>query len=191
LFSGGLDSSALASSLRPDLCLTVDYGLRPARGEIRASAAIARALGLQHEVLSVDLSFLGSGNMAGTAASELAAGGPEWWPYRNQMLVTLAAMRYVTSSLKEIIIGAVATDSHADGKAPFLDAMDCALASQEGGVRLSAPARDVDPLDLLRSSGFPRELLGLTFSCHSGEFACGQCRGCTKHRATIEALAGS
>ncbi|WAJ29537.1 7-cyano-7-deazaguanine synthase [Antarcticirhabdus aurantiaca] len=187
LFSGGLDSSALAADLRPDLCLTVDYGQRPAAGEIRSSAAIAAALDLRHETLRVDLSALGSGDMAGSDASGLAS-GPEWWPYRNQMLITLAAMRYVTSGLSEIVIGAVGTDTHADGKAPFLEAIDRALAVQEGCVRVSAPARDADPVELLRRSSLPRELLCLTFSCHSGPYACGQCRGCTKRLATIYAL---
>lgn len=189
LFSGGLDSSALAADLSPDLCLTVDYGQRPAAGEIRASATIAAALGLRHEILRVDLSALGSGDMAGRDASQLAS-GPEWWPYRNQMLITLAAMRYVGDGLTEIVIGAVGTDSHADGKAPFLDAIDRTLSVQEGGVRVSAPACDMEPVELLRRSSLPRDLLGLTFSCHSGPHACGQCRGCTKRLATIDAVAG-
>lgn len=187
LFSGGLDSCSLAANLRPDLCLTVDYGQRPAAGEIRASTAIASALELRHETLRVDLSALGSGDMAGRKASDLAS-APEWWPYRNQMLISLAAMRHVADGLTEIVIGAVRTDTHADGKAPFLDAIDRALAVQEGGVRVSAPARDTDPVELLKASGLPRELLSLTFSCHSGPYACGQCRGCSKRRATIDAL---
>lgn len=187
LFSGGLDSSTLAANFRPDICLTVDYGQRPAAGEIRASATIAGALGLRHEILRVDLSALGSGDMAGQDASKLAS-GPEWWPYRNQMLVTLAAMRYVADGLTEIVIGAVGTDTHADGKAPFLDAIDRALSAQEGGVRVRAPARDTDPVELLRRSSLPRKLLGLTFSCHSGPYSCGQCRGCIKRLSTIEAL---
>lgn len=187
LFSGGLDSSALAADLRPDICLTVDYGQTPAAGEIRASAAIAKALRLRHDVLRVDMSPLGSGDMAGRDASALAS-GPEWWPYRNQMLITVAAMRYVSEGLSEIVIGAVKTDTHADGKTPFLEAIDCALSVQEGGVRVSAPARDTDPVELLRRSALPRDLLGMTFSCHSGPHSCGQCRGCTKRLVTIAAL---
>ena len=37
--------------------------------------------------------------------------------------------------------------------------------------------------ELLIRSALPAELLGWTFSCHTGEWACGQCRGCTKHNA--------
>lgn len=37
LLSGGLDSTAIAAWQRPDVCVTVDYGQRPARGELAAS----------------------------------------------------------------------------------------------------------------------------------------------------------
>ncbi|MBB2792681.1 UNVERIFIED_ORG: 7-cyano-7-deazaguanine synthase [Rhizobium pisi] len=187
LFSGGLDSTALAWDLRPDVCLTVDYGQRPAAGEIRAAQSLCREMQLRHEVVRVDFSGLGLGPLAGKPSSGLAA-APEWWPYRNQMLITVAAMRFVADGLSEIIIGAVSTDVHADGKGPFLDAMDRVLLLQEGRVRLSAPARYTDPLELLSSSGIPRNLLGATFSCHVAEHPCGRCRGCEKHQQTMLAL---
>lgn len=187
LFSGGLDSSALAFWKRPDVCLTIDYGQRPARGEIAAAASICSELSLRHEILAVDLRDLGSGSMSGKEASELG-NAEEWWPYRNQMLITLAGMRFVSKGLKEIMIGAVRTDVHADGKSPFLRGMDRVMSVQEGSVRVSAPARPLHPLKLLLSSGFPPSLLGLTFSCHVMEYPCGRCRGCEKHIQTMAAL---
>lgn len=187
LFSGGLDSSALAAWLKPDLALTVDYGQRAARGEIAAAATISARLGIGHATLSVDLSALGRGDMSAREASELGRAS-EWWPYRNQMLITLAAMRFVSDGLKEIIIGCVSTDVHADGKAPFLRAANRILAVQEGAVRVSAPAHRMHPLRLMKASGFPLDLLGLTFSCHVGPIPCGQCRGCIKHRDTLDRL---
>ena len=62
------------------------------------------------------------------------------------------------------------------------------MISQEGQVRVSAPARKMKSVELLRVSGFPAELLGLTFSCHVHEYACGQCRGCEKHSMVIEEI---
>src|SRR5581483_6428536 len=147
LFSGGLDSSALAYWQRPDVCLTIDYGQRPARGEIAAATAICSELSLRHEVLAVDLGALGSGTMSGKKTSELAS-AEEWWPYRNQMLITLAGMRFVSEGLEEIMIGAVRTDAHADGKSPFLRGMDRVMSVQEGRVRVSAPARPLHPCKL-------------------------------------------
>jgi 7-cyano-7-deazaguanine synthase len=185
LMSGGLDSSALAWWLRPELCVTVDYGQRAAKGEMAASTAICDAIGLSHCKVEVDLSSLGSGTMADKAP---AAGGAasEFWPYRNQMLVTLAAMQLMPQGFNEIMVGSVCTDRHADGKAPFYRALDRMVSLQEGNVRVTAPARKYSTSKLLRMSGFPYGLIGLTFSCHVYEFACGQCSGCIKHRQCVE-----
>ncbi|AWN42508.1 7-cyano-7-deazaguanine synthase [Methylobacterium durans] len=188
LLSGGLDSAAIAAWQRPDVCLTVDYGQRPAKGEIAAAASVAHELGLRHEVVRVDLSALGLGPLAGRPSSDLAR-APEWWPYRNQMLVTLAGMRFVGEGLTEILLGAINTDVHADGRPPFLRAVDRLMHLQEGGVRVTAPASRLSALELLGVSGLPRSLLGATFSCHVMEYACGRCRGCEKHRETLSCLA--
>jgi 7-cyano-7-deazaguanine synthase len=185
LFSGGIDSSALAHWLRPDLLLTIDYGQRAANGEISAAVALADELRLNHEVLRADLSHLGQGLMAHLPSSEMAS-SPEWWPYRNQMLITLAGMRLITRGLQEIIIGAVSSDTHADGKTPFLASINQAMLSQEGRVKVSAPALEMTPEQLLEQSRFPSELLGLTFSCHVSEYACGFCPGCMKHSRLME-----
>jgi 7-cyano-7-deazaguanine synthase len=184
LFSGGLDSSAIAYWKRPEVCLTVDYGQRPARGEIAAAEAICAELGLRHETVKVDLRSLGSGSLAGKPTSELAQ-AEEWWPFRNQMLITLAGMRFVAEGLKEVMIGAVRTDVHADGKRPFLRAVDRLMSLQEGRVVVTAPASNLNPKKLLEVSGFPNSLLGLTFSCHMMEYPCGRCRGCEKHLTTL------
>lgn len=187
LFSGGLDSTALAWWQRPDACLFVDYGQRPAAGERAAATSIAAEFGLRLETLQVDLSALGLGPLAGGEPAALAR-APEWWPYRNQILVTLAGMRFVAEGLSEILIGTVATDVHADGRAPFLRTLDRLMRLQEGGVRVVAPARHLSGPALLAASGLPASALGATFSCHVMEYACGQCRGCEKHRETLRSF---
>jgi 7-cyano-7-deazaguanine synthase len=189
LFSGGIDSTALAAWVRPDVLVTIDYGQRVAVAERRASTEIARRLGLRHELVTVDTAGLGAGHLAGREPSALAA-APEWWPYRNQLLVTLAAMRLVEEGLAEVLIGTVLGDEvHADGRPAFLDALDRLMSQQEGGVRVSAPARDMRSEDLVRRAPGMSDLLPWTFSCHVGEFPCGQCRGCTKHKLILEAIA--
>lgn len=189
LLSGGLDSSALAYWLKPDVCVTIDYGQHAAKGEIAASSALCSHIGLPHEVLSADLSALGSGTMAAKDAATGAAAA-EFWPYRNQMLITLVAMSLMPRGIGEIMIGAVATDKHADGRAPFLRAIDRTLSLQEGGLRVSAPARHLSTVKLLQSAGFPYDLIGLTFSCHVHEYACGGCGGCLKHLECVERAYG-
>lgn len=189
LMSGGLDSAALAWMYRPELCVTINYGQRAAEGELIASAALCSHMGLEHLVLAVDHSSIGSGNMSNQAPVKEAQ-APEFWPYRNQCLVTLAAMALASRGLSELMIGIVSTDVHADGSAEFVETLDRLLRLQEGGVRLLAPARDLSGVELLKRAAFPRELIGLTFSCHTHRYACGQCGGCTKHYETVDEVYG-
>ena len=86
LLSGGMDSIAVAYLCRPSIAITVDYGQLPAAGEKRAASAVADELGLRHETITVDLLPLGSGHMAERPPIDVAP-IPEWWPFRNQMLV--------------------------------------------------------------------------------------------------------
>jgi len=183
LLSGGIDSTALAWWQRPDVCVTINYGQLPAKGEIAAGRAIATEFRLRHELIEADLSSLGSGLLTGRNAA-IHAKAPEWWPYRNQLLITLAGMRFMSKGLTEIMIGAVATDVHNDGHAPFLRTIDRLMSLQEGMVRVTSPAQKLSSLGLLQAANFPDEYLALTFSCHVHEFPCGQCRGCEKHRRT-------
>lgn len=190
LLSGGIDSIALAYMCRPQIAVTVDYGQLPFAGELRAATAVAEALEMEHEVLHVDVSELGSGEMIGRDPLDLAP-VREWWPFRNQMLVTVAAMRLVALEVERILIGTVGTDgAHGDGRTDFIRAMDCALRVQEGGMRLEAPAIELTAEELVRRSGVPWELLAWSHSCHVAPFACGSCRGCQKSYRTCEAFDG-
>ena len=114
-------------------------------------------------------------------ATSPSAKAPEFWPFRNQMLITLAAMTFADRSPLEILIGTVATDTiHPDGSPAFIDTMNATLSSQ-GRVTLRAPAIGLTGAQLVERADLPTEILGWTFSCHTGEWACGQCRGCAKH----------
>jgi 7-cyano-7-deazaguanine synthase len=117
LLSGGLDSTALAALARPALCLAVDYGQRSAAGELRAAAAVSRALSLHLSTLTLDLRGLGGGLLKDEDALP-GAPSPEWWPYRNQILVTAAASIALQAGLPEVITGTVAGDGsrHIDGR---------------------------------------------------------------------------
>jgi 7-cyano-7-deazaguanine synthase len=189
LLSGGLDSAALAFWLRPDMCVTINYGQKPAAGELAASKALCAELGLCHRVITADLSSLGAGDMSDhPSRTGMGAIAPEFWPYRNQMLVTLAGMLLQPEGLSEIIVGTVVTDRHADGRQPFLKTLHRLMRLQEGEVVVSAPASRMTTTALVQKSEFPRRLIGLTFSCHLHHYACGQCSGCEKHRKVIEKI---
>ena len=188
LLSGGMDSFALTYQERPDIAATVDYGQRPAAAEIRAARILTDRLGIQHVTISVDLSALGSGDLAGTPAIENAPAS-DWWPYRNQALITLAAMRLIPNGVKRLLIATVGTDSvHRDGTKEFIRMISELLAKQEGSMLVDAPAMDMSTADLVKQSGIPYSLLAWAHSCHTGNIACGQCRGCVKHREVVAEL---
>ncbi len=188
LFSGGVESTCLAKSLQPDLLLTVNYGQRCAEGEIRASSFIAEKLQLRHEILYADIKSLGVGDLVGLPAARI---GPatEFWPYRNQFLITLAAMRAAKENFQEIIIGTVSTDKiHEDGNPEFIENMNKVLQQQNPNLSLNAPAINSDTFNLVKKSALSEDLLRWTFSCYSGSIACGQCRGCLKTIELMEIL---
>jgi 7-cyano-7-deazaguanine synthase len=183
-----MDSIAIAYWLRPDIAITVDYGQRPAAAEIRAAQAVAGALGLGHHIVRADLSALGSGDMAGSAPLEIATVS-EWWPFRNQVLVTLAAMKGAAIGVKRLLIGTLKTDGqHADGTPAFVSAMNAVMRLQEGNIVLEAPAINLTAVELIRRSGVSMDILAWAHSCHVAEYACGTCRGCRKHYETLQAL---
>jgi 7-cyano-7-deazaguanine synthase len=180
LFSGGVESTCLALVHHPDLLLTVDYGQVCAEGELRASQLLAEKLSLRHESISVPMGHLGAGDLV-PQAPPIESDASETWPFRNQALITLAAMRYEREGLLEIMIGTVKSDGvHPDGTSEFILGIGCAIRSQNPSIRVTAPAIAMSTVELVRSSDITRDLLGWTFSCHRAAVACGQCRGCTK-----------
>lgn len=188
LLSGGMDSIALAYWKRPDIAFTVDYGQLCAEAEVRAATQVALVLGIQHEVLRVNCRALGSGDLAGQPASDLSP-VPEWWPFRNQLLVTLAAMRATALEVDRLLVGSVASDGiHRDGTPEFYARIDGLVAFQEGCIHVEAPALSLTTVELVLSSGVPREILAWSHSCHVADYACGVCRGCNKHSQVLEDL---
>ena len=188
LLSGGIDSSSLVFWKRPSICFTVDYGQLPASAEIKASHAITTRLGIHHEIIRVDCSSLGSGDLTRKPTLSIS-NTPEWWPYRNQLLITLCAMRAIEIGIKELLLGTVRSDTvHRDGTPEFYSLLDQTLACQEGGLRVSAPALTMSSGELIATAKLPIDLLLMTHSCHTGSLPCGRCRGCQRRFATFQAL---
>lgn len=188
LLSGGQDSTAIAYWKRPDIGITVNYGQVPAEAEIRASKQLCLSLGIKHIVVEADCSELGSGDLSDSPALTIAPSS-EWWPYRNQLVITLAAASALQYGATELLIGSVSTDaSHTDGTQLFIDAIDKLMQLQEGGLRVRAPAIEMTSAELIRHTGVPMDVLCWAHSCHKSNFACGQCRGCIKHKNVMHEL---
>jgi len=188
LLSGGMDSYALTYQEKPDYAITIDYGQKAASAEIQSANILCKELSISHHVVSVDLSSLGSGDLSSHPAINLAPAS-DWWPFRNQMLITVAGMFAVNYDITQLIIGCVSSDAnHVDGREEFIAAMSQLLGIQEGRLNLIAPAILITSDELIRNSGIPNDLLAWAHSCHVGNLACGHCRGCVKHRNITYAL---
>jgi 7-cyano-7-deazaguanine synthase len=187
LMSGGIDSTCIAAWKRPAGALFIDYGQRPAVGELTATREVTKALDLPLQVLEVDCSAIGSGLLSSREALS-SAPSPEWWPFRNQLLITFGASWALQHRFSTVLIGCVSGDGdrHIDGSRAFLEEMDQLLRLQEGSVRLSAPAIHLSSTELISESGTKPSLLGWTHSCHSAAIACGSCPGCLKRLETLE-----
>lgn len=182
LLSGGMDSIALAYWKRPDVAITINYGQKPSKAEINASIEVARSLKMEHYLIDVDCSSLGTGIMSDKEKLSIAPSS-EWWPYRNQLLVTLAAMKAIQHGVEEIMLGTVKSDYvHRDGTSSFYEAINTLMLLQEGSIRITAPAITLTTEELIRESQVPKDILLWAHSCHVSNNPCGECPGCLKYR---------
>ena len=177
---------------RPDRCLTIDYGQVAAAAERRSAEQVAKLLHLPWAGITVTASDVGGGLMVGSdarAPTGPAGTAPEWWPFRNQLLITLAAAWGVTRGVTTIQVGTVASDGarHADGTQAFLTAIDQTVSLQEGHIRVAAPAAHMTATQLLHDSGVSEAVLGWTHSCHRANLPCASCPGCIKRAETLRA----
>ncbi len=172
---------SLAWWKRPDIAFTLNYGQIAAEAEIEASRVVCEQLNIPHHVIEVDCRQLGSGDMAGSEANSLAPAS-DWWPYRNQLLITLAAMKAISFGVTHLWLGTVKSDgSHRDGTSEFISAISNLLELQEGGIKVAAPAIELSTAELVCESGIPPNVLAWAHSCHKSHIACGNCRGCNKY----------
>ena len=188
LLSGGMDSLCLAWWKRPEVAITIDYGQLSASAEVAASAKICEELEITHCTVRVDCRALGSGDMAGRDP-DIHAQASDWWPYRNQLLVTLGAMAALPHRISRLLLGSVRSDSgHRDGTPEFVRSLSNALALQEGGLIVEAPAMGMTTVELVKASAVPLSFLSWAHSCHKSDVTCGACRGCNKYFDVLREL---
>jgi len=189
LLSGGLDSAAVAALARPARALFVNYGQLSAEAERIAARAVAQHLHLELDELDVDLAAVGSGLLTG-GPQPAAAPTSEWFPFRNQHLVTIAAAHALAHNLDAVLLGTVYGDGdrHVDSTPRFVSTLDTLVRHQEGEIRVLAPHINSPSHELLMRSGLPDDVISKTHSCHVANVACGECPGCIR-RAELLARA--
>ncbi len=180
LLSGGVDSICLAYLLKPDFAYTIDYGQISADREIYISKLICEKLNICHEIIKVDCESLGSGSMANKTSLKISP-STEWWPYRNQLLITLALMKALKNDVDEIHLASVKSDSfHKDGTKEFYELINNLSQYQEGKIKVICRTIDYYSHELVNTYKVPLELILMAHSCHQSNIACGICSGCLK-----------
>lgn len=188
LLSGGIDSIAIAYWLRPEKALTVNYGQASAYAEVKAAQQICNELNIQHSIIDLSIKDFGMGDLSGNSSS-VKFENSEFWPYRNQFLLTVAAMAAVKKGSQRVLIGTVISDQrHLDGTRFFIDKTNELISFQEGNIVIEAPAIDLTSAELVFKSTIPMSVLSWAHSCHVGNLACGRCRGCIKHSEVMSYL---
>lgn len=188
LLSGGMDSICLAYWKKPKYAFTINYGQKSAKSEIQAASQISKALGIEHHIISINCSKLGSGDLSNSAPLEIAPIS-EWWPYRNQLLITFACMKGVALKINKLYVGSVLTDgAHIDGTKEFYSNISKLIELQEGNISISVPAIDISTTDLIKKSQIPYSLLLWAHSCHTSNEPCMNCNGCKKYLYILQQL---
>lgn len=180
LISGGIDSICLTYGIKPQIAYTIDYGQTVAEREIYVSEFICKKLGVEHKCINVDCRRLGSGALANTENHKLSPSS-EWWPFRNQLLITLACMQAMKDEVQEIYLASVRSDSfHKDGTLEFYNFINTLIEYQEGNIKILCPTLSYYSHELANVYDVPFDLLTIAHSCHISNIACGNCSGCIK-----------
>lgn len=180
LLSGGIDSICLTYGLRPDVAYTIDYGQTVAEREIYVSNYICHKLSIEHKVIQINCRSLGTGTLANSNNLSFAP-SEEWWPYRNQLLITFASMQGIKDGIEELYLASVKSDEfHKDGTDEFYNLINNLVSYQEGAIKVYCPTLDFYSHELALKYEVPLDLLTIAHSCHISNLACGKCSGCMK-----------
>lgn len=177
LLSGGIESIILTYDFKPTLAITVNYGQKSFKSELKASQYVCEKLSINHKVIDINISSF---------FVKLSETG-EWIPYRNQLLITLASMICIKENITQLYIGSILEDSKfKDGKVGFIERMNELLSFQEGDLKLISPYINMSIFDLIKKVSVPISLISIAHSCTESNIACGQCNSCFKYYEIFE-----
>jgi len=201
LFSGGLDSTVLASHLISKgaevRLLSIDYGQRHAK-ELAHGEALAKHMNLPRKSLLLpDLGDLLKGSSLTDDSVELPEGHyaeesmkATVVPNRNMILLALAGGYALSSGFDTIAYAAHAGDHfiYPDCRPEFAEAMEKALGLADwNDLSLYRPFVDMTKADLVRLGTELESPLGMTWSCYAGmDIHCGKCGTCVERKEAFE-----
>ena len=201
LFSGGLDSTVLASYLISKgaevRLLSIDYGQRHAK-ELAHGETLAKELNLPRKTLSLPgLGDLLKGSSLTDDSVELPEGHyaeesmkATVVPNRNMILLALAGGYALSSGFDTIAYAAHAGDHfiYPDCRPEFAEAMGKALGLADWkDLNLYRPFVDMTKADLVKVGAELKTPLERTWSCYAGrERHCGKCGTCVERKEAFE-----
>jgi len=201
LFSGGLDSTVLASHLISKgaevRLLSIDYGQRHAK-ELAHGEVLAKHMNLPRKSLLLpDLGELLKGSSLTDDSVELPEGHyaeesmkATVVPNRNMILLALAGGYALSSGFDTIAYAAHAGDHfiYPDCRPEFAEAMEKALGLADwNDLSLYRPFVDMTKADLVRLGTELGTPLDMTWSCYAGmDVHCGKCGTCVERKEAFE-----
>ena len=201
LFSGGLDSTVLATQMKREAkeirLISIDYGQRHAK-ELDYSQKIGDYLDISHEILK--LPQLGQ-ILGGSSLTDKSLTLPKGHyaeesmkstvvPNRNMILLALAGGHALSLGFDTIAYAAHAGDHtiYPDCRPEFADAMDSAFGLADWKeLQLYRPYVEMTKSELVSLGKKLNAPLHLTWSCYAGgEIHCGKCGTCVERKEAFE-----
>ncbi|MEE3259510.1 MAG: 7-cyano-7-deazaguanine synthase [Candidatus Latescibacterota bacterium] len=200
LLSGGMDSTTLlwqlkAQNQHPIHAISIDYNQRH-RIELTCATHLARDLAV-HKTIALDLSTIGNSPLTDPALTIPIADAKQQLdtvvPFRNMLLVTLAAAYCETQHITDLYLAPVKDDypAYRDCRRPFYDNLEKSL--RLGATRDTPFALHTPFINQWKSAVIARGLsLGVpyaeTHTCYEGQRpACGLCDACAERIAAFKA----
>ncbi len=204
--SGGLDSAVLTAialaECAPDIpaALHVNYGQRTEARELKAYQDLCDHFQIKDRLVA-DLPFFSE--IASSSLTDRTVAIPDgaqrdgtipstYVPFRNGVILSIAAAWGETLGAERLYIGAVGTDrtGYPDCRREFLEAMTVCInrgTKTDSVCEVCAPLVELTKAEIVRKGvklGVPFEL---TWSCYRDEtVVCGRCESC---RLRLEAFA--
>lgn len=201
LVSGGMDSVSLLHHLAREADvvagLTFEYGAKHNAREIPFAVAQCRALGVRHEIASLDFmdrlfrsDLLRSGGAIPDGHYTAANMKQTVVPFRNGILLSIAAGLAESLDAQAVAIAAHSGDHviYPDCREAFMHAMGEAIRQgTDAGIELWRPFIGLDKGGIARRG----HALGVdfreTWSCYKGgEQHCGRCGTCVERREAFQ-----
>ena len=205
LMSGGLDSAvSLAHWLSIDgytasLAVTMDYGQRVVRQEIRAARRLAAHYGVTHQV--IDLPWLKQHlptgyQVGGRAHAEGLGVADVWVPNRNGVLLNIASSLAEAVGAGTVLFGANQEEAEAgfpDNTQAYWDRVNAGLElSTMNQVQVKAPVGLLTKSEIGQLAQQLNVPLDFVWSCYEdGEVPCGICASCQLFKKATETLTSS